>query len=64
MGRLEQKVALVTGAARGIGEDIAAAFVREGARVFVSDIDGENCRWFCNHRLDKCGYPIDGTKDC
>src|SRR5512137_896989 len=39
MGRLEQKVALVTGAARGIGEAIAAAFVREGARVFVSDID-------------------------
>jgi len=39
MGRLEQKVALVTGAARGIGEAIAAAFMREGARVFVSDID-------------------------
>jgi len=39
MGRLEQKVALVTRAARGIGEAIAAAFVWEGARVFVIDID-------------------------
>jgi len=39
MGRLEQKVALVTGAARGIGEAIAGAFVREGAQVLVSDID-------------------------
>jgi NAD(P)-dependent dehydrogenase (short-subunit alcohol dehydrogenase family) len=30
---------LVTRAARGIGEAIAAAFVREGGRVFVIGID-------------------------
>jgi 3(or 17)beta-hydroxysteroid dehydrogenase len=39
MQRLQHKVALVTGAARGIGAAIAAAFAREGARVIVTDID-------------------------
>ena len=37
MGRLEGKVALVTGAARGIGAAIAAACAREGAAVVVAD---------------------------
>ncbi|KAM0826915.1 hypothetical protein ACQ4PT_068542 [Festuca glaucescens] len=37
--RLEGKVAIVTGGARGIGEAIVRAFVRHGARVVVADID-------------------------
>jgi NAD(P)-dependent dehydrogenase (short-subunit alcohol dehydrogenase family) len=37
MGRLEGKVAIVTGAASGIGRASAMAFAREGARVLVVD---------------------------
>jgi len=39
MGALEGKVALVTGAAMGIGRSAAQIFAREGAAVVVADID-------------------------
>jgi NAD(P)-dependent dehydrogenase (short-subunit alcohol dehydrogenase family) len=39
-GRLKDRVAIVTGAARGIGQSIAARLALEGARVVVADIDG------------------------
>ena len=36
---LENKVAIVTGAASGIGKDIAMLFAREGARVVIADLN-------------------------
>ncbi|HEU0202189.1 MAG TPA: glucose 1-dehydrogenase [Burkholderiaceae bacterium] len=41
---LQGKVAIVTGAARGLGEAVARAYAAEGALVIVSDIDGEGAR--------------------
>lgn len=44
MTRLAGKVALVTGAASGLGKADCERFAAEGAQVFVSDIDGDRAR--------------------
>ena len=42
MGRLQGKVAIITGAAKGLGEADARMFAREGATVILTDMDEEN----------------------
>ncbi|TYK71011.1 SDR family oxidoreductase [Comamonas sp. Z1] len=41
MGTLENKVALITGSAGGIGRGIARRFVKEGARVVLMDVSAQ-----------------------
>jgi NAD(P)-dependent dehydrogenase (short-subunit alcohol dehydrogenase family) len=42
--RLKNKVAVITGAANGIGLSISEAFAKEGAIIFAGDIDEEKCK--------------------
>jgi 3alpha(or 20beta)-hydroxysteroid dehydrogenase len=55
MGRLNGKVALVTGSARGQGEAIARRFVDEGARVVVADVLDELGKQTAS-QLGDCAY--------
>ena len=40
MELIKDKVAIVTGAAAGIGAGVAALFAENGAHVFLADLDG------------------------
>src|SRR5215467_8374795 len=44
MGKLDGRVAFVTGAGRGIGAATALRLAEDGARVILADIDLEGCQ--------------------
>jgi 3-oxoacyl-[acyl-carrier protein] reductase len=62
--RFEGRVAIVTGAARGIGRAIADRLASEGARVLIADID-EAAANAAAAELGEMGaaYPLDVTSD-
>ncbi|MBD33042.1 MAG: SDR family oxidoreductase [Dehalococcoidia bacterium] len=55
MNRLSNKVALISGGARGIGEYTARLFLKEGASVIIGDKDISRCKKTINE-LQKEGY--------
>jgi NAD(P)-dependent dehydrogenase (short-subunit alcohol dehydrogenase family) len=55
MGRLENKIALVTGGGSGIGRGCAIALAAEGARIIVGDVDVKGAAETCDAIIAKGG---------
>jgi len=55
---MQDKVAIVTGAASGIGRGIALAFAREGAKVAIADMNLEGAEAVAKSIRDDGGQAI------
>src|SRR5208337_145363 len=54
--KLKDKIVMITGAAGSIGEAISKEYVKEGAKVFITDIDKDKLAKIKNEIGDKCAY--------
>src|SRR4030042_116812 len=70
MGKLDGKVAVITGAARGIGRADAMLFAKEGAAVLVSDVDEKPLQEGVKEikaaggRAEACAGDVTKPEDC
>src|SRR5487761_851930 len=59
MARLEGKVAFITGAASGIGKEIALEFAREGAKIIIADLNKQGADDVASE-IEKAGSKVIG----
>jgi NAD(P)-dependent dehydrogenase (short-subunit alcohol dehydrogenase family) len=59
MGRLDGKVAVITGAGGGMGREAALRFCEEGARVCVADVDGGAADQSAGEARDAFAFQVD-----
>ncbi len=63
MGRLEGQVAIVTGAAQGLGEALARRLDKEGCKVVVADINFEQAKKVAESLTDAVAVKVDVTNE-
>lgn len=59
MGRLENKVAIITGSGSGIGKEIALTYAKEGAKIVIADYNEEALN-NTTDELNRAGYEAAG----
>ena len=63
MGRLDGKVAVITGAGGGMGREAALRFCEEGARVCVADVNGEAAEATASEAGEAFAFEVDVADD-